>query len=31
MMRPTGSGKSYLVQTLAKLLDVPLATQKSHL
>ena len=25
MIGPTGSGKTYLVQTLAKLLDVPLA------
>ena len=25
MIGPTGSGKTYLVKTLAKLLDVPLA------
>ena len=25
MIGPTGSGKTYLVQTLARLLDVPLA------
>lgn len=31
MIGPTGCGKTYLVKTLAKLLDVPLATQMQHL
>ena len=31
MIGPTGSGKTYLVKTLAKLLDVPLAPQAANL
>ena len=30
MIGPTGSGKTYLVKTLAKLLSVPLALQMLH-
>lgn len=31
MIGPTGSGKTYLVKTLARLLDVPLAIARRHL
>ena len=31
MIGPTGSGKTYLVKTLAKLLDVPLPSRTQHL